>query len=206
MQSLKKTLSNQAEKWDQTLSTGSLQSSEMEAFFYQLLLGNVQGFLKSPKGLLDRYARWIQESFSVLLAGNYLKKQDDESYALVAPAPDLEDLWGQWDEKKVFWSQDVNKKAVVVLVEACLRALPEILTGKQQATDVMFPNSSMELVERIYKGNVVSDLFNDILGETLVAYIEEASALTSSIPLHAARANRCLIRGLAGGCIFSRRT
>ena len=67
----------------------------------------------------------------------------------------------------------ITKRPEVILVEACLRALPEILMGRQQATDVMFPNSSMELVEGIYKGNVLSDLFNDILGETLVACIEE---------------------------------
>ena len=173
LQSLKETLSNQEGKWDQTLSAGGLQDPEMEAFLYKFLLASMHGFLKSQNGLLDRYHRWLQESFSVLLAGNYLKKQDDGSYALVGSAPDLEELWGQWDEKKVLWSQDVNKKAQFVLMDACLRALPEILTGKQQATDVMFPNSTMELVEGIYKGNAVSDLFNGIFGEALVAYIEE---------------------------------
>ena len=53
--------------------------------------------------------------------------------------------------------------------------------GKQQATDVIFPNSSMDLVEGIYKGNVVSDLFNDILGRTLVEYIQERVAEDPSL-------------------------
>ena len=173
LQDLKETLSNQEERWDQTLSAGGLQDPEMETFLYKLLLANVHGFLKSQKGLLDRYHRWMQESFSALYAGNYLKKQDDGSYGLVGSAPDLGELWGQWDEKKALWSQDVNKMAQVVLMDACLRALPEILTGKKQAAEVIFPDSSMELVEGIYKGNVLSDLFNDILGETLVAYIKK---------------------------------
>jgi 3-oxoacyl-(acyl-carrier-protein) synthase/SAM-dependent methyltransferase/aryl carrier-like protein len=44
------------------------------------------------------------------------------------------------------------------------------------ATDVMFPNSSMELVQGIYKQNKVADYFNGILGATLVAYVRERVA------------------------------
>ena len=36
-----------------------------------------------------------------------------------------------------------------------------------------FPNSSMELVEDIYKNNPVSDYFNEVLANTVTAYIEE---------------------------------
>ena len=180
LQTLKEPLSNQEEKWDQTLSTESLPDPDMEAFVRKLLLGNVHGFLQSPKGLLDRFDRWLQESFSLLLAQNYLRKQDSESYTLVDPVPNLNDLWAQWDDKKVIWSGDVNKKAQLDLLEVCLRALPEILTGEQQATDVMFPNSSMELVEGIYKGNAVSDLFNDVLWTTVERYLEERLSQDSS--------------------------
>ena len=57
------------------------------------------------------------------------------------------------------------------MVEACLRALPDILSGKQAPTDVMFPNSSMALVEGIYKNNVLADSFNGILADSIVAYL-----------------------------------
>ena len=180
LKTLKETLSNQEKKWDQTLASEGLQDPEMEAFLYKFLLGHMQGFLQSQNGLLDSFDRWIQESFSLLLTRNYLRKQDDERYTLVNPVPDLNDLWAQWDEKKGIWSGDVNKKAQLDLLEVCLRALPEILTGKQQATDVMFPNSSMELVEGIYKGNAVSDLFNDVLWTTVERYLEERLSQDSS--------------------------
>ena len=93
------------------------------------------------------------------------------------PTPvDLKALWREWDERKQAWLADSDQQAPVLLVERCLRALPEILTGKCQATDIMFPNGSMELVQGIYKGNVVADYFNEVLGDTVVAYIRERLA------------------------------
>lgn len=75
--------------------------------------------------------------------------------------------------KKAEWLQDSNTKAMVVLAEAMLKALPDILTGKVPATDIMFPHSSMELVEGIYKHNQVADYFNTVLADTLTAYVDE---------------------------------
>ena len=173
MDRLENRLPEQGEKWKKITSDKKLQNPEMETLFYQLLLANVQPFFKSKKGLLDRYDCWLEESFSVLLAKNYLKQRDDKGYDFVdGKRVDLEDLWRQWDQQKVEWIQDAKKKAVVVLAETCLHALSEILTGKTQATDVMFPNSSMVLVEGIYKGNLEPDLFNDTLNEILVSYIQ----------------------------------
>ncbi|MCW3465912.1 SDR family NAD(P)-dependent oxidoreductase [Chitinophaga nivalis] len=51
----------------------------------------------------------------------------------------------------------------VNLVKACLTALSGILTGKTRATDVIFPDGSLELVSGIYKGNYLSDYFNELL-------------------------------------------
>lgn len=75
--------------------------------------------------------------------------------------------------EKAEWLKDSNTKAMVVLAESMLKALPDILAGKVPATDVMFPHSSMELVEGIYKHNQVADYFNQVLSDTLIAYLEE---------------------------------
>ncbi|HWP96053.1 MAG TPA: SDR family NAD(P)-dependent oxidoreductase, partial [Syntrophomonadaceae bacterium] len=68
-----------------------------------------------------------------------------------------------------------------MLVEATMRALPEILTGKILATDIMFPNSSMKLVEGIYKNNVIADYFNEVLADTVVVNIQERLTYDSSV-------------------------
>ncbi|NVO09903.1 MAG: polyketide synthase dehydratase domain-containing protein, partial [Bacteroidales bacterium] len=85
----------------------------------------------------------------------------------------LDDLWFEWKTKKSEWEANANLKAQINLLDVCLKSLPVILSGKQPATDFMFPNSSMELVEGIYKGNVQADYLNGVLGETLKACIEE---------------------------------
>ncbi|MBV2240622.1 hypothetical protein KQR57_05015 [Bacillus inaquosorum] len=59
------------------------------------------------------------------------------------------------------------------MVEHTLRSLPRILTGEVLATDIIFPNSSMELVEGIYQNNAVADYFNNLLAQKVIDYIQE---------------------------------
>ena len=109
------------------------------------------------------YHLWLKES--LLLIQKEKLRLDQPFY--------LDVLWQEWDEKKQIWINDSNKKSQIILIDTCLRALPNILTKKWLATDVMFPNSSMQLVEGIYKDNSVSDLFNEILAQTIVAYLQQ---------------------------------
>lgn len=63
------------------------------------------------------------------------------------------------------------------LLSACLACYPDILRGDTPATDVLFPHSSMELVEGIYKGNAIVDYFNHLVAQSLHSYVR------SRIPL-----------------------
>jgi polyketide synthase PksN len=152
----------------------------MEEMLSQLLLATLQSLglfegrseeRASVLPIAALYERWLEESLSVLLTKGYLE-YDEQCYRNKLSSIDLARLWREWDQAKILWLQDSNQKALVTLVEACLRALPEILTGKQQATDVIFPDSSMALVENIYKGNVVADFYNQTLQSSVVAYIQ----------------------------------
>jgi hypothetical protein len=57
------------------------------------------------------------------------------------------------------------------LLDAMLKALPDILTGRRLATDVLFPGSSFERVEGIYRDNAIADYFNNALAESVAAWI-----------------------------------
>src|SRR5262249_7449163 len=150
---------------------GSLQS--LGLFREQRVVADSAGSWPMATGLLNTYARWFEETIRTLELAGYLQR-DREALSVKDPTPvDLNSPWRAWDERKQAWLAAPNQKALVVLVEQCLRALPAILTGKSQATDIMFPNGSMELVEGIYKGNVVADYFNEVLSDTVVAYIRE---------------------------------
>ena len=166
------------------ISETGLFANEMEALLGGLLWAQLQSIGlfaernseisddKTKIGLRDLYHRWLNESMAVLARQNYLQ-YDGKSITVIDPTPiDIKALWNEWEQKKGRWMEDPNMKAQVILVETTLKALTEILTGKVLATDIMFPNSTMELVEGIYKNNIVADIFNEALADIVVTYIE----------------------------------
>ncbi len=62
-------------------------------------------------------------------------------------------------------------QAAADLAENCLRALPDILGGKVAATDVLFPAGSLRKVEALYRGNGLSDHFNDHLAGAVATFV-----------------------------------
>ncbi|MEU5417941.1 SDR family NAD(P)-dependent oxidoreductase [Streptomyces sp. NPDC020667] len=128
-------------------------------------------------GVEDRYARWTAHSLTVLTDAGYLRREGEDRYAALDPRTgSLDDAWAEWDREHRRWLADEAKRPQAVLVDTTLRALTDILTGRRPATDVMFPNASLELVEGVYKNNPVADYFNDVLADTLVAYLERRLA------------------------------
>ncbi|NTU29407.1 SDR family NAD(P)-dependent oxidoreductase [Brevibacillus sp. HB1.1] len=130
--------------------------------------------------LHDRYGKWLEESIAVLVQNHYLAYDGESLIANDITPIDLDTAWKKWEEEKTAWLNDPNSKAQVILVEATMRVLPEILLGKIPATEIMFPNSSMELVEGIYKHNVVADYFNEVLANTIVTYVKQRTEQDAS--------------------------
>ncbi len=125
---------------------------------------------KSKAGIPKLYDRWFDETLTVLSRNNYLQVDGENCTLKSRETLSLAEAWSAWDSKRKNWMENSHLKAQMLLVETTMKKLPEILTGKQQATDVIFPNSSMKLVEGVYKNNAVSDYFNQVLSETLVNY------------------------------------
>ncbi len=127
--------------------------------------------ISSDLGIEKKYEQWLEESLRILIDSN-LVTQDGSEFQ---PNPDknlpLDISWKIWNTKKPAWKEDPQTAAQVDLVEACLNSLTDIITGKVQATDVMFPNSSMDLVENIYKNNLVADFCNASLAKYLAHHI-----------------------------------
>ncbi len=92
-----------------------------------------------------------------------------------ASATDIETAWQDWAVAKqaLATTGGTSLAAAVLLAENCLRALPDILAGRRRATDILFPNASLQQVEGIYRGNAAADYFNALLAERLVALIRE---------------------------------
>lgn len=129
------------------------------------------------------YIRWLEESLEALSRNNYLVREGESFYVADTVPVDITSAWEQWERQKALWLENPDMKARIVLVEATLRALPEILTGKVPATDILFPDSSMKLVEGIYTHNTDADFFNEVVADTAAAFIEARIKQNSSSKL-----------------------
>lgn len=88
------------------------------------------------------------------------------------PGDDLATCWRRWEAAKLADLSAPDLGSAIDLAEACLRALPDILSGVTRATDILFPGASMRRVEGIYRDNAVADHFNRSLAEQVAAAIE----------------------------------
>jgi acyl transferase domain-containing protein/enoyl-CoA hydratase/carnithine racemase/acyl carrier protein/SAM-dependent methyltransferase len=155
------------------------QNSEMNAFWTDLLASTLISLglfrngacriadVSSTKQPAPFYERWLNSTIHYLQQQNLLTR----NLRISKSVRTLTDLWLEWENKRSGWAANSGLHAQIALVEICLKALPDILSGKQLATDVIFPLSSMRLVEGIYRDNAVGDYFNQVLGETLSAWM-----------------------------------
>ena len=116
-------------------------------------------------------ARWLGESVRRLRVRGLL--HGDPSRPTPAVTVNSSVVWSEWEECGAGPHGDAGLRAQFMLLDATLRALPGILRGEVLATDVIFPSSSMELVERIYRNNPVADCFNEILAAAAAAVVGE---------------------------------
>ncbi|PRA40675.1 hypothetical protein CQ061_30925, partial [Paenibacillus sp. MYb67] len=102
------------------------------------------------QNLSDTYAHWIRGSLTALVRYGYLMKTDFGYRVCNNDAPNAETAWQEWEHNKPGWIKHHGAESQIRLVETMLKALPDILGGKCLATEIMFPDSSMELVGGIY--------------------------------------------------------
>ena len=115
------------------------------------------------------YRRWLSSSVT------YLQEQKllTDNMILSRSVKKLEELWNEWENGKQIWTRSGSVNAHIALLEACLKSLPGIINGTIPATDIIFPESSMKLVEGIYSGNSSADYYNERLADTLRECVRE---------------------------------
>ncbi|HWU88504.1 MAG TPA: SDR family NAD(P)-dependent oxidoreductase, partial [Kofleriaceae bacterium] len=128
--------------------------------------------LEAEKRRLDaRYGRWLEETVRALGRRGYLRT--DRAGLSVTRWPDEPTAWQEWEAAKPAFAADADLCSQVQLLSGTLPALPDILSGKRPATDVLFQGASMKQVESIYQGNARADYFNAVVAEAVVAYLED---------------------------------
>ncbi|WP_158014448.1 SDR family NAD(P)-dependent oxidoreductase [Ralstonia solanacearum] len=127
---------------------------------------------RQQAGVSDRHRRWWAECLAILVEHGYLQQRGEAFGLAVHIAEDRHDaIWAAWREQCGRYLEDRERRVQVVLIDDCLRQLPQILTGRIQATDLLFPDGSMDKVEGIYQHNTLSDVFNDQLALLVTGHV-----------------------------------
>ncbi|HET8845507.1 MAG TPA: beta-ketoacyl synthase N-terminal-like domain-containing protein, partial [Ktedonobacteraceae bacterium] len=137
------------------------------------------GYLRSP----ERYGRWLDRSLAVLVDEGYLAVLGSTYTVLDQTLYHPEILWSQWEASKTDWLQESALQAQIPLLEATLHALPDILSGKVEATASVFPHASLQLVERVYKENPVLASFNTMMARAVAVCVGERVKHSPNTPL-----------------------
>jgi len=95
-----------------------------------------------------------------------LQRWRDAALALVGDAT-AADPWATWNRLR----DSQGQSAQMVLAETCLRALPDILAGRVQATAIMFPDGRLDMVEAVYKDNEIAARFSQTLAQAAAAFV-----------------------------------
>lgn len=121
------------------------------------------------------YVPWMQESIRVLIKHGYLQWASHEQQHLERIKPHINGTvaWQNWANKTTPLLNNPDIHSHIVLAETMMFALSEIIVGATPATDIMFPESSLKLVEGVYRDNKVADYFNQVLCESLVISIKK---------------------------------
>ena len=126
----------------------------------------------SQVGIAATWHRWMHATLVFLFARGPLSLVDHECRLHENSPQNVSHLWGEWENRKGEWLSDPSLRPRVPLAETTLRAIPEILRGQRKPTEVLFPNSSVDLVEPLYRDNPVSDYLNQHLAGIVYSFLQ----------------------------------
>lgn len=127
--------------------------------------------IRNQLGVMTKYNRLFEELIVVLCKQEYLLTHETVVTAtLEAVKLYTTDL--QMQIKK-FKAEHTSISKHVQFLEHCIPHLMQVFNGSIQATDILFPDSSMEWVKDIYANNPGSDYYNELVVKSVAAYVLE---------------------------------
>ncbi len=127
----------------------------------------------------SRHEHWLQESL-LLLADSGLLELRGQTIVVDEQADRRAPDWKRWSQAVEGWGARSDCRYWLGLLAKTLPALPDILSGREQATHVIFPDSSIALVETFYKNDRVATAFNRSLAALAACWIKHFQESASS--------------------------
>ncbi|WP_145968961.1 SDR family NAD(P)-dependent oxidoreductase [Streptomyces hyaluromycini] len=117
-------------------------------------------------GISEAYRGWTEETVRALRRERLL-----DGGPSGAGTSDADALWHEWDRGRDAWLEFPRLRGKVALLDRTVRALRSVLTGDTPAVEVLFPDSSLKLVEAVYRDNPEADAGREALAEQVLAHL-----------------------------------
>jgi acyl transferase domain-containing protein/acyl carrier protein len=124
--------------------------------------------LRDRLGIARRYGRLCDSLLAILEGAGYLRIEGDGLFTTDRVTLKTHEIQPQMQQLAVL----PEIEPYVRLLWACYQRYPELLRDQVPATDVLFPQGSMDLMGRLYKGNATADHFNELVIKSLRAVVE----------------------------------
>ncbi|MER5705089.1 amino acid adenylation domain-containing protein [Micromonospora sp. NPDC002296] len=116
-------------------------------------------------GVVAAHTRHFAALITILVRAGHLVEEG----ASVRALPSFETTAREWDGARLDAEFDRLRAAypevasTILPVQRFLAAYPEVLCGRANATEILFPNASLDLAVGFYQGNPVTDHYNDLV-------------------------------------------
>ncbi|WP_327070808.1 SDR family NAD(P)-dependent oxidoreductase [Kitasatospora sp. NBC_01302] len=120
-------------------------------------------------GVVAEHAALFQAQLDMLAAAGYLRIEGDRVRSVGRAVEREADVVRELDE---LMDRQKSVAPVAELLRDCLAVLPEVLTGRIGAMEVLFPDGSPERVAAVYRGDPVTDRCNAEVGRLIVEQVE----------------------------------
>ncbi len=136
---------------------GVLTNREREYSAKEILSG-------SNTALRHRYLilRWLE----VLVEHGYLKRRGDHFYD--AAAVDKKILQALWNEVRKIWDGRLGSSLTMDYLISNAEQLPQLMSGKQQAALLLFPEGRMEYANALYRETITARYLNKAVSEAVI--------------------------------------
>lgn len=136
--------------------------------------------LKSRLGVVDAHGRVYRAGLEMLEQAGILRVNEDRLTVVGQSMAAL--TWNALAEKKdALLSSYPWLRAELALLWECARNLPKILRGEVPATQVIFPNLSMALVEGVYSNGPLARYYNQRVADAVAQAVNAAFARNPGI-------------------------
>ena len=125
-------------------------------------------------GIQGRYSGLQAAFFDILGRAGYLTGAGDDRSVTDRAVTPAGDRRAALERQRTQWIATQPEVAPYLdLLEICHSRLSDVLLGRVDANDVLFPGGGTDLVEPIYRGNQVIDYFQSVVAEATVAAIRQ---------------------------------